>query len=177
MVCLSQPIFNLDNLKAKTIFNCYSTSHWSRNLIAPFLLFFLKNKIKIHCPSTWKIKITRQSTWVHTVLILSAWMACPWKRGGKCCSNEDTLTQLFLNDMWMLQAGMPLLNGICCKKKKKQPYTQENPQCWPMGNYHTLCHHPLRFISFRVTYYWLLVWLYGRDYWHRLCLPLRLLIW
>lgn len=97
------------------------------------------------------------------------------------------LAQLFLNGMWMLQAGMPLGKGICCqgggkkkeekRRKKEVSHAQESPQNQPMRNYHTSWYQPCGFISFRVTHYWLLVWLYGRDHCHCLWLPLQVLIW
>lgn len=49
------------------------------------------------------------------------------------------------------------------EKIKELPHPQETPWCWPIENYPTSCHQPLGFIYFRMTYYWLLVRLYGRD--------------
>lgn len=82
----------------------------------------------------------------------------------------------------MLQGGEAIIKWHFLFQKKKGkmkeiPHSQESPWCWPIRNYPTSCHQPLAFISFRVTYYWLLVRLYGRDQWHSLWLPLQVLIW
>lgn len=63
------------------------------------------------------------------------------------------------------------------RRKKEVSHAQESPQNQPMRNYRTSWYQPCGFISFRMTHYWLLVWLYGRDRCHCLWLPLQVLIW